>query len=365
MSNKKFYAAFVEFYLTNHCNFGCLHCDSISNYNLAGGQFSWHDYSETYERWAEIIDFENIALHGGEPLMNPDYPNYIKGIRQLWPNTNLVLQTNGSLIPKQGQVLYELCREHDVNVFLNIHNPHDVDTLARVRSWLQGPITESKVEKNDFTLCQSEHQLRNDQLLQHCIMQYAIIKDPSWPQCRSLSQWIDLPAGIKQECVEQHNFTFEICAPKTYLRLTDANSVKVTVNNAWEHQINIIRTHGDRFIFNQNLAQDAHAVCHQKLAHQFYKGKLYKCSLTHVFSDVIDQFETNLDQTDIDLIKRYRPAEISWDHHDIGVFLTNLSNHVEQCKFCPDKPTTETIYASQTKPVVLHRKKNRDRDLIS
>jgi molybdenum cofactor biosynthesis enzyme MoaA len=40
---------------------------------------------------------------GGEPLLNPEFDQWIDGIRYLWPNAKIMIASNGTQLPKHKQ----------------------------------------------------------------------------------------------------------------------------------------------------------------------------------------------------------------------------------------------------------------------
>ena len=91
---KSHYVPTIEFYITNVCNLSCTGCNRFNNYKFTGFQ-KWNDYKEVYKKWSEVLDVGYIGILGGEPLLTPDYINWLTGIRELWPTSTISTITNG------------------------------------------------------------------------------------------------------------------------------------------------------------------------------------------------------------------------------------------------------------------------------
>ena len=57
---------------------------------------------------------------------------------------------------------------------------------------------------------------------------YQQVKDPSWPDCRSIDDFVNLPSYIKNECIELHNFDLHLAAnnySKIFKQIADRGNV--------------------------------------------------------------------------------------------------------------------------------------------
>jgi organic radical activating enzyme len=330
----------MEFYITNSCNLNCEGCNAISNFNIPANHQLWEDHKETYRKWADLLDIAEISILGGEPLANSDWKNWVIGIRQLWPNAIIYFVTNGLLITKKANtVLYKLCQENNIQVSVSLHNKHTADFVKTiVFNWLVHP----KIK---------------DIEIHHESMQnsYNAIKDPSWPDCDTIADWNALPEAIRNECVNVHNFTFIEIPPQ--VTIIDQNGVTVSLNEQWDFFPGPVSKLSNKFMFNSSDPVQAHLSCHQKTCHQLYQGKLHKCAPSHVFKDIVDNFDTNLNQADLALIHNYRPATVDMNMFEIENFINNLNNPIEQCKFCPTSTTKKMIFAETSKKQLLMLRK--------
>lgn len=328
----------LEFHITYTCNLNCHGCDVFSNYNITDHNQRWEDYRDVYAQWAGILDIEEIGVQGGEPMANPDYRNWLKGLRELWPNAWIWLATNGTLLHKPPHKdLYQLCQDYNIGLIVSLHNQATYEQdMANLTSWLQGPINEAYfLEKRSI----SHNQLQNH------IQAYRAIQDPSWPECSSYQDWLALPAHIRQECADQHGFTWwdEHQTKQALLdnkniksMLVDQNQIKVQVKQEWNFVNAPALVRGNSFVFSHSDPDLAHQVCNQKNCHGFFQGALHKCPASHIFKTIAREFETELEESERSLINSYQPAQADWSQSDLEYFIQNLSQPIEQCRLCPE-----------------------------
>ena len=107
------YLDYLEFHTNDHCNLNCNYCNNFSNY-VKGEVFK--DYEQVKKdlvRLREIVDhIRRIRILGGEPLLNPELPRFIRLVRELYPYSELVIVTNGILLQsKMKDELEEAVKE--------------------------------------------------------------------------------------------------------------------------------------------------------------------------------------------------------------------------------------------------------------
>ena len=273
---------YVEFYITNVCNLTCEGCNRFNNYKFKGFQ-RWDEYEPIYKQWSQEIELANIAILGGEPLLNPDFFKWLQGINQLWPTSTVEIVTNGYRLDTiKG--LYDYLLEHP-NVWLNIgiHNKSKKKFIfEKIQSFLKEPLKYEFDSSNKY----QEH-----------------------------------------------------------LYITDANGVNIKVEyNWWFHQGALIHD-GDIFNLHSSNVEKAHNNCHMKTCHHFIEGKLYKCGVVALLPKFFDQYPNNLSNSDKELMLSYKPLAINNTSKEKISFIKNLENSIPQCKFCPEYYNGKQIYA--------------------
>ena len=95
---------FLETMITQVCNLSCQGCTNYSDLKHSG-YVSWEQGRTWLEPWTELLDIPDFGIMGGEPLINPEVIQWIVGVRELLPNTQIRFTTNGLLLHKYPDLL--------------------------------------------------------------------------------------------------------------------------------------------------------------------------------------------------------------------------------------------------------------------
>ena len=120
------YLSQVEFHIVDHCNLNCAHCNHFTP--LA---------SENYCKIDDIVDdfkklkiiFDNIGkifIVGGEPLLHPELLKILDPLRNLYPNSEIIIITNGILLDKQKEEFFDALKKYHIALSMT-HYPIKVD----------------------------------------------------------------------------------------------------------------------------------------------------------------------------------------------------------------------------------------------
>ena len=343
---------YVEFYITNFCNFNCNGCNRFNNYAFNGRQ-EWLEYADLYRRWSEILNFKEFTILGGEPMTNPDYLEWLQGIIQLWPDARGSFLTNGYYLKSDNKSLYNLLNSTQGKVTLNIglHNLNRKDTvLATVNDWLEGEVTITRYPDNLRQLYNFDR---------NWVASYSAIRDDLWPDCPTVDEWDLLSDNIKSECEMVHNFSPSLLAENLLgYRLTDTNGVTVLIQNENYFHQGALKPLAQSFKLHNSDPIQAHNICHSKFCHHFDKGLLYKCGQVSVIQEFDQQFYLELTPEDRELMQSYQPANIDNTYEELLQFIKNLDQPMPQCKFCPENYDIREISAEHGKKIKFQRKKN-------
>ena len=115
----------VEFYITNVCNLTCRGCNRFNNHNFKGHQ-RWDDHASMYEAWSHRLDIEHITILGGEPTLNPDLESWASNLRRLWPESEIMIQTNGTYIKPNFSKFWN---DYRVGFAISLH---DINTAEQI-----------------------------------------------------------------------------------------------------------------------------------------------------------------------------------------------------------------------------------------
>ncbi|HUJ48839.1 MAG TPA: GTP 3',8-cyclase MoaA [Bryobacteraceae bacterium] len=111
--------------VTDRCNIRCFYCMPEDNVNyVAREEILSFEEIERFVRVAISLGVTKLRITGGEPLVRKDLPVLIRKLAALDGIKDLALTTNGVLLARQAEALYEAGLRR-----LNVH----VDTLDRER----------------------------------------------------------------------------------------------------------------------------------------------------------------------------------------------------------------------------------------
>lgn len=129
---------FLETMITQVCNLSCEGCTNYSDLTHSG-YVTWKQGRDWLESWLERIDIPDFGIMGGEPLINPEWRDWVAGVRSIMPASQIRFTTNGLLLTKHPDIIDFL---HDVgNVVFKI-TVHTDDEY--VESFIQDTLNKYK-----------------------------------------------------------------------------------------------------------------------------------------------------------------------------------------------------------------------------
>lgn len=142
--NNKLTIPFVEMMVTQVCNLSCPGCSTYSDI-AHSGYVTWENGKKQLEPWLSRVSFKDFGVMGGEPLINPVIKDWLCGLRELMPNTQIRFPTNGILLTKHLEIVDLL---HDIgNCILKITIHTEDKRINDAIKWIQNrykwnPVTE-------------------------------------------------------------------------------------------------------------------------------------------------------------------------------------------------------------------------------
>lgn len=116
---------YAEFYITNVCNLACPQCNRFNHLDFKG----YYDFDpEVYQAWSKKFNLTRFGILGGEPTLHPNLGEWMKGVRQCWPNARGVLNTNGTHIARTPN-LENLLIENNIEIHISFHNERTKEFL--------------------------------------------------------------------------------------------------------------------------------------------------------------------------------------------------------------------------------------------
>ena len=115
---------YLEYHVSWHCNLKCKGCDHYSNLYDKPLFGDVEQYRKNLLRLRELFDhIEQIRLLGGEPFLNRQIGDFVKATKDVFPDTDLRIVSNGLLILGLGRDLLELLRGYGVTVDISNYPP--------------------------------------------------------------------------------------------------------------------------------------------------------------------------------------------------------------------------------------------------
>ncbi len=117
------YLAQVEIHIMDSCNLNCKGCSHFSNLFPRNTVYSYDSFVEDLSLLAQKVFLSTLFLLGGEPLLNPHLSKYLYAARQIFPYAEIILVTNGLLIPKQSEATLKALRETKTFIEISLYAP--------------------------------------------------------------------------------------------------------------------------------------------------------------------------------------------------------------------------------------------------
>mgnify|MGYP001465874154 CR=1 FL=1 len=333
---------YLEFYISHTCNFNCIGCNRFNNYLFTGHQ-RWHEHLKAHQQWAEKLTFDRYRILGGEPLLNPDIVDWIRGTKQLWPNTESFISTNASFKRRFDKDLYTALVDTQTVLEIGLHDINrKKEVLELVNNFTSNPV----IKRTPLDLWELPNFGAN------WASSYNRIRDESWPDCNSVEEWNSLSDTIKQECEQVHHFSLDLEADRLqYYNISDDNGLQVVIKleNFFYQPALLKQPERNTFTLHNSDPYKAHEVCASKYCHHMMAGKISKCGPSVLFQEFDRQFEVELSKEDRELMMSYKPLTVDADEETTKNFFDSIRNPIDQCKFCPQTYAPEEINSSINK----------------
>lgn len=117
------YLSYLEIHLADHCNLNCKGCSHFSP--IAENRFAdLNEYKRDMKQLQKLFStLHKIVLLGGEPLLNPQIASFLFVTRSCFPKANILIYTNGILLPQMSETFWNACRACSVCIDITIYPP--------------------------------------------------------------------------------------------------------------------------------------------------------------------------------------------------------------------------------------------------
>ena len=117
----------VAIHLAEHCNLNCQMCDNFSpvaEKEFADIDILKKDLTRLYELTNGKIN--EISLTGGEAALHPQLNDVLTMVRTIFTFVNIVLHSNGIIIPSMKEVFWKTCADNNIELVLTKY-PINID----------------------------------------------------------------------------------------------------------------------------------------------------------------------------------------------------------------------------------------------
>jgi len=122
---------YLEYHVTWNCNLkckGCAHYCNVLSEPLLGNYDQF--YKDIWRLGELFSNIKTFRLLGGEPLLNPEVGRFAKVVRDVFPNANIEVATNGLLIPSLDENILKTLKECEIIFDVSFYPP----TKQRINS---------------------------------------------------------------------------------------------------------------------------------------------------------------------------------------------------------------------------------------
>lgn len=123
-SDKKPTLPYIEIPITDRCNLNCKGCLFACNMIESNSDVEINIILNDVRRMRELFeDIPWIRVLGGEPLMHPKINDILKGIREIFPKSEIDLCTNGLLLPKMEEDFFQTLLNNRIAIHVSGYKP--------------------------------------------------------------------------------------------------------------------------------------------------------------------------------------------------------------------------------------------------
>jgi organic radical activating enzyme len=140
---------FLETMITQACNISCTGCTNYSDLKH-DGYVTWAQGQEELSAWLERVDIPDFGIMGGEPLLNPECKQWIQGVRDLMPSSQIRFTTNGLLLTEDLRTIDTLYDVGNCVIKITVHVDDPrletvIDSVRKRYAWT--PVREFGIDR--------------------------------------------------------------------------------------------------------------------------------------------------------------------------------------------------------------------------
>lgn len=114
----------LEYEVAESCNLNCKRCNHYSNINHHNNMPTLSQFVSDIEMISTVVcEIKRFKLLGGEPLLNHDIDKFFDEARRVFPDSYIAMVTNGLLIKKSEEKVWESCRRNNIVIEISVYPP--------------------------------------------------------------------------------------------------------------------------------------------------------------------------------------------------------------------------------------------------
>ncbi len=115
---------YLEYHISFHCNLKCAGCTHFSNIIDSPRFGDFDSYCNDLIRLQELFwGIGKLRLMGGEPVLNPELPQFIYASRAAFPDSDIRVVSNGLMIRADQEELFEAMRATATSFDISMYPP--------------------------------------------------------------------------------------------------------------------------------------------------------------------------------------------------------------------------------------------------
>ena len=107
---------YLEHHIVDHCNLNCAGCTHFSPLVKEPWFEDINNFIDDFKELARRTNVRIIRLMGGEPLLHPQVVDFLLAARNIFPNSEIELVTNGILLEKRKIELLAICNDKNISI---------------------------------------------------------------------------------------------------------------------------------------------------------------------------------------------------------------------------------------------------------
>lgn len=288
---------FLDIPIIRSCNLNCGGCLTFSDNKRVKGLVNLSESAEWLENWASKLEPEAVTVFGGEPLLHPDFINWCKKVRELWPNSELRINTNGyyldRLFDKVGELFVENIRPQFIVSIQTGHEPY-------------------------YSIVKEHVENLKKRVIDHL--------SPLYPNRKvSWNLWLN-----EQEIFKQW-FRIDVDNRDTGIRITVCEQFKIPWQAHYKNSEENLRPFYD---YDAEYYTDNHKFCQAKNFVNLYEGKLYKCPTVAVLGHTLQTFGLTEHKSWEKYLSSYQSLESTASIEQVSAWIENQKNPEKVCNMC-------------------------------